>query len=190
MIRNCTCRNSTVLFLDRLSTLDCCCQRRSSDHLFQGSNNVSEVGSRPRSPRSTRWNASSCIIETDGRDCGHNCARLRIHHLGTAASSQDSRRSRFSVLLAPARQLSSVSPDSLMRFFLSFPPAIGYVLFSPGVGYALFLWLTSTIHLLSTSNPRLHLVAHLEPQNLLRSIQQEVMHEVLRHSRTSFWPQV
>ena len=42
---------------------------------------VSEVGSRPRLPRPTRWNASSCIIETDGRDCDHNFARLRIDHL-------------------------------------------------------------------------------------------------------------
>ena len=58
-----------------------------------------------------------------------------------------------------------------MRFFLSFPPA---------VGYALSLWLTSTIHLLSTSDPRLHLVVHLEPQNLLRSMQQEVTLEVHR----------
>ena len=36
---------------------------------------------------------------------------------------------------------------SVMRFFLSFPPAVGCALFSPTVGYALFLWLTSTIHL-------------------------------------------
>ena len=51
LIRNCTCENSTVFFLDRLSSLDCCCQRRRSDHLFHGSSDVSEVGSHPRLPR-------------------------------------------------------------------------------------------------------------------------------------------
>ena len=29
----------------------------------------------------TRWNASSCIIETDVQDCDHNFARLRLDHL-------------------------------------------------------------------------------------------------------------
>ena len=49
--------------------------------MFHGRSAVSEVGSRPRLPRPTRWNASSCIIETDGRDCDHSFARLRIDHL-------------------------------------------------------------------------------------------------------------
>ena len=87
------------------------------------------------------------------------------------------------MLLAPASfQLFTGLLDlrSVMRFLSSFPPAVGYVLFSPAVGYALFLWLTSTIHLLSASDPRLHLVSHLEPQNLLRSMQQEVTLEVHR----------
>ena len=40
-----------------------------------------DVGSRPHLPRPTRWNATCYIIETDGRDCDHNFARLRIDHL-------------------------------------------------------------------------------------------------------------
>ena len=51
------CENSTVFFLDRLSTLNCYCQRHRSDHSFHGRNAVPEVGSIPRLPRPTRWNA-------------------------------------------------------------------------------------------------------------------------------------
>ena len=60
-----------------------------------------------------------------------------------------------------------------------FMPAVGHALFLPVVGCALRLWSASTIHLLST-DPRLHLVVHREPQNLLRSMQQEVTLEVHR----------
>ena len=140
---------------------------------------VAEVGSRPRPPRPTRRNVSSCIIETDGRDRGHNFGRLRIEHLDclgycsfftrfALVSSYDAAWSCSASFQIFTRLLDL---RSLMRFFLSFPPA---------VGYAFFLWLTSTIHLLSTSNLRLHLVAHLESQSLLRSIQHEVTLEVLR----------
>ena len=74
--------------------------------------------------------------------------------LSTAASSQDSRRSRVTMLawscLASFELFTRLLDlRSVMRFF-SFPPAVGYTLFSPAVGHALFLWLTSTIHLLST----------------------------------------
>ena len=60
------------------SSIDSRRQRRRSDHSFHGR---TAVGSRPRFSRPTRWNASSCIIETDGRDCNHYFARLRIDDL-------------------------------------------------------------------------------------------------------------
>ena len=72
-----------------------------------------------------------------------------------------------------------------MCFFLSFPPAVGHVLFSPAVGCVLFLWLASTIHFLPTFDPRLHLVVHLEPHNLLRNMQQKITLEIHRMSASS-----
>ena len=93
---------------------------------------------------------------------------------GSAASSQDSRRSRVTMLLAPARRgLASHEVGNALlldlsacRWLCSFSHAVGYVLFCP-----LFWGFTSTMHFFSTTNPRLHLVAHLDPQILLRSTQ-------------------
>ena len=143
-------KNPTVFFLDRLPTLDCCCQRRRSDHSFHGLNAVSELRSRSRLPSPTRWNASSCIIE-----CDHNFARLRIDHLDyleycsfftifASVSSYDAACSCSASfqLVTRLRNLRSV-----MRFFLSFPPAVGCALFLACCWLCSFLWLTSTIHL-------------------------------------------
>ena len=126
-------QNSTVFFLDRLSTFDCCCQRRRSDHAFHGRNAVSEVGSRPRHPRPTRWNASSCIIEADDRDCDHNFVRLQIGHLDNLEYC--SFFTRFALVssyyaacsCSASFQLFTRLLDlrSAMRFFLSFPSAVG-----------------------------------------------------------------
>ena len=168
LIKNCTRENPTVFFLDRLPTLDCCCQRRRSDHSFHGLNAVSELRSRSRLPSPTRWNASSCIIE-----CDHNFARLRIDHLDyleycsfftifASVSSYDAACSCSASfqLVTRLRNLRSV-----MRFFLSFPPAVGCALFSPAVGYALSCGLRPP----SISDPRLHLVVHLKISSAPRS---------------------
>ena len=77
--------------------------------------------------------------------------------------------------LTSCRSALSPAVGPLCPAVVALSPAVG-PLFMPAFGYALFLRLTSTIHLLSTSDPRLHLVVHFEPQNLFRS---EVFHILL-----------
>ena len=117
LIRNCTGGNSTVFFLDRRQRR----QRRRSDHSFHGRNAVSEVGSHwsglvlashvPHDGTRVLASLKPTIgtVITTSPDCESTTWII----LSTAASSRDSRRSRVAMLLAPARRLSSFSPDSL-----------------------------------------------------------------------------
>ena len=126
LIRNCTCENSAVFFLDRLSTLDCCYQRRRSDHSFHcrliPSQTLGLVLASHVPHDGTRVLASlkptvGTVITTSP-----DCESTTWIVLSSAASSQDSRWSRVTMLLALARRLSSfctrlLDLRSVMRFF-------------------------------------------------------------------------
>ena len=136
--------------------------------MFRGRGAVSEVGSRRRLPCSTRWNASSCIIETDGRDCNQHFVRLRIDHLdhlgycsfSTRFASVWSDDAACFCLVSFQRFIRLLDFRLVMRFFLSFPPVVGYALFSPAVGCTLLLWLTCACTWSSTLNLEISFAAH------------------------------
>ena len=151
--------------------------------------------------RPTRWNASSCIIETDGRGCGHNFARLRIEHLDyleycsffTRFASVSSYDAACSCSASFQRFTRLLDLRSVMRFFFltscrsafapagSAPSRCGCSLTSCRSALHACCWLCSFLAAY-VRHPSLVdlLVVHLEPQILLHSMQQEVTLEVHR----------
>ena len=147
MIRNCTCGNSTVFFLDRLPTVAVDDVDQIVCSMVIVTSQMSGLVLASHVPHDgIRVLVLHCLITeiVDGRDCGPTTSPgLRIGYPGFSWVLQLLHKIRVGLELRCCLLLLGVFLAShqlldlrlAMRFFLSFLPAVGYVLFLPAVGY-------------------------------------------------------